>query len=130
MADAAGDAYVTGYTNQATFPATAGAYQTTCDQYGVNGNTDANCNAAFIAKLNPNGTALLASTYFGGYYAGANNTPDNVVSMGPIVLDAAGNAYCTSTVSPRTGCRKSIRWVPTMAPGVRPRHSSRSSIRA
>jgi hypothetical protein len=92
-ADAAGDAYVGGFTNQATFPTTSGAYQTTCDQYGVNGNTDTECGSAFIAKLNPKGTALLASTYFGGYYAGANNTPDNVTSMGPIALDAAGNVY-------------------------------------
>jgi Bacterial Ig-like domain (group 3)/Beta-propeller repeat len=92
-ADAAGDAYVNGFTNQATFPTTTGAYQTTCDQYGVNGNTDTECGSAFIAKLNPSGTALLASTYFGGYYAGANNTPDNVTSMGPVVLDAAGNVY-------------------------------------
>ncbi len=92
-ADAAGEVYISGYTNQATFPTTSGAYQTTCDQYGVNGNTDAVCGSAFIAKLNPSGTALLASTYFGGYYAGANNTPDNVTSMGPIVLDAAGNVY-------------------------------------
>jgi Bacterial Ig-like domain (group 3)/Beta-propeller repeat len=91
--DAAGDAYIAGYTNQATFPTTAGAYQTTCDQYGVNGNTDTDCGSAFIAKLNPSGTALLASTYFGGYYAGANGIPDNVSSMGPIVLDAAGNVY-------------------------------------
>jgi hypothetical protein len=92
-ADAAGDAYVNGFTNQATFPTTSGAYQTTCDQYGVNGNTDTECGAAFIAKLNPSGTALLASTYFGGYYAGANGIPDNVTSMGPIVLDASGNVY-------------------------------------
>ncbi len=92
-ADAAGDAYVNGFTNQATFPTTSGAYQTTCDQYGVNGNTDTECGSAFIAKLNPSGTALLASTYFGGYYAGANGTPDNVTSMGPIALDASGNVY-------------------------------------
>jgi hypothetical protein len=92
-ADAAGDAYINGYTNQATFPTTSGAYQTTCDQYGVNGNTDTDCGSAFIAKLNPSGTALLASSYFGGYYAGANGIPDNVTSMGPIVLDAAGNVY-------------------------------------
>ena len=92
-ADAAGDAYVNGFTNQATFPTTSGAYQTTCDQYGVNGNADTECGSAFIAKLNPSGTALLASTYFGGYYAGANGTPDNVTSMGPIALDASGNVY-------------------------------------
>jgi hypothetical protein len=92
-ADAAGDAYVNGFTNQATFPTTSGAYQTTCDQYGINGNTDAECGSAFIAKLNPSGTALLAGTYFGGYYAGANGIPDNVTSMGPVVLDASGNVY-------------------------------------
>jgi hypothetical protein len=92
-ADASGDLYINGYTNQATFPTTSGAYQTTCDQYGVNGNTDTDCGSAFIAKLNPSGTALLASTYFGGYYAGANGIPDNVSSMGPIALDAAGNVY-------------------------------------
>jgi hypothetical protein len=92
-ADAAGDAYVTGYTNQATFPTTAGAYQTTCNQYGVNGNTDTECGSSFIAKLNPSGSALLAATYFGGYYGGANGIADSVASMGPIVLDAAGNVY-------------------------------------
>jgi hypothetical protein len=92
-ADAAGDAYITGYTNQATFPTTEGAYQTTCNQYGVNGNTDTECGSAFIAKLNPSGTALLASTYFGGYYGGANGIADAVTSMGPIMLDAAGNVY-------------------------------------
>ncbi len=92
-ADAAGDAYVTGFTNQATFPTTSGAYQTTCNQYGVNGNTNAQCAAAFIAKLNPSGTALLASTYFGGYYGGANNVADSISSMGPIALDAAGSVY-------------------------------------
>jgi hypothetical protein len=92
-ADAAGDAYITGYTNQATFPTTAGAYQTTCNQYGVNGNTDTECGSSFIAKLNPSGSALLAATYFGGYYGGANGIADGVTSMGPVVLDATGNVY-------------------------------------
>jgi hypothetical protein len=91
--DAAGDAYITGFTNQATFPTTSGAFQETCDQYGVNGNTNPQCGSAFIAKLNPSGTTLLAGTYFGGYYGGANGTPDNVISTGPVVLDAAGNVY-------------------------------------
>jgi hypothetical protein len=92
-ADASGDAYVAGYTNQATFPTTTGAYQTTCAQYGVNGNTDTECGAAFIAKLNPSGTTLLASTYFGGYYSGAGGIADSISSMGPILLDATGNVY-------------------------------------
>ena len=98
-ADAAGDAYITGCTNQATFPTTSGAYQTTCNQYGVNGNTDSECGSAFIAKLNPNGTALLAATYFGGYYGGASGIADSVTSMGPIVLDAAGNVYIGGTAA-------------------------------
>jgi hypothetical protein len=90
-ADAAGEAYITGFSNQATFPTTSGAYQTTCNQYGVNGNTNTQCASAFIAKLNPSGTALLAGTYFGGSVL--NNVIDSISSMGPIVLDAAGNVY-------------------------------------
>jgi Bacterial Ig-like domain (group 3)/Beta-propeller repeat len=96
-ADAAGDAYVTGFTNQATFPTTSGAYQTTCNQYGVNGNTSTQCASAFIAKLNPSGTALLASTYFGGSVL--NNVVDAISSMGPIALDAAGNVYIAGAAS-------------------------------
>jgi hypothetical protein len=96
-ADAAGDAYITGYTNQATFPTTTGAYQTTCNQYGINGNTDAECASAFIAKLNPSGTALLASTYFGG--TGVSGVTDSVTGVGPIVQDAAGNVYINGTAS-------------------------------
>jgi len=96
-ADAAGDAYVVGYASVATFPTTSGAYQTTCDQYPtVN---DVNCGSAFIAKLNPTGTTLLASTYFGGYYAGANNTSDNVSTIGGIALDKSGNVYIAGTAS-------------------------------
>jgi hypothetical protein len=94
-ADSAGDAYITGYTNLAGFPTTAGAYQTTCDRYPAS--TDYDCSAAFIAKLNPTGKTLLASTYFGGYNAGYNNTSDNVTSIGPILVDPFGNAYIAGT---------------------------------
>jgi Bacterial Ig-like domain (group 3)/Beta-propeller repeat len=96
-ADAAGDAYITGFTNQATFPTTSGVYQTTCNQYGVSGNTNTQCGSAFIAKLNPSGSALLASTYFGGTVL--NSVIDNINSMGPIVLDAAGNVYIAGAAS-------------------------------
>jgi Bacterial Ig-like domain (group 3)/Beta-propeller repeat len=96
-ADSAGDAFVVGYASVATFPTTSGAYQTTCDQYPtVN---DTNCSSAFIAKLNPNGTALLASTYFGGLYAGANGISDNVASVGGIALDKSDNVYIVGTAS-------------------------------
>jgi hypothetical protein len=46
--DTSGDAYVVGYTNIATFPTTAGAYQPSCDQYPTN--SDTQCASAFIAS--------------------------------------------------------------------------------
>jgi uncharacterized protein (TIGR03437 family) len=54
--DAAGAAYVTGSTRSDDFPATAGAPQTQ-----LAGNYD-----LFVTKINPAGTALVYSTYFGG----------------------------------------------------------------
>jgi len=75
--DAAGNAYVTGYASSVGFPV-------------VNpppGACDGSCNApAFVAKLNPSGSALVYSTYLGG-------------SLGDlgwgIAVDAAGDAYVT-----------------------------------
>jgi beta-propeller repeat-containing protein len=59
--DSAGNAYVTGNTNSANFPATLGASDETCG-------SDGNCNStgdAFVTKLNAAG-ALVYSTYVGG----------------------------------------------------------------
>ena len=71
--DAAGDAYVTGSTNSSNFP-TLNAYQSTAP-----GGID-----AFVSELNPAGSALVNSTYFGGpgYTSGLD-----------IALDNAGNVY-------------------------------------
>jgi hypothetical protein len=96
-ADSAGDAYVVGFASVATFPTTSGAYQMTCAEYVSGPNT--NCSAAFIAKLNPAGTTLLAATYFGGYYAGANNISDQVATVGGVVLDKSNNVYLVGTSS-------------------------------
>ncbi|MGI8549818.1 MAG: SBBP repeat-containing protein, partial [Dehalococcoidia bacterium] len=74
--DGAGDAYVTGWTYSATFPTTPGAFQRSFGGYGD----------AFVAKLNPGGSALLYATYLGG--------SDEDVGNG-IVVDGAGNAYVT-----------------------------------
>ena len=72
--DANGSAYVTGVTNSSNFPVTAGAYQT-----AFKGVSD-----AFVAKLNPTGSALTYSTYLGGGdFDWANG----------IGIDSAGNAY-------------------------------------
>jgi Bacterial Ig-like domain (group 3)/Beta-propeller repeat len=71
--DAAGDAYVTGFTFSTDFP-TESPLQP----------ADGSELDAFVAKLNPTGSALVYSTYLGG------NGDD--LSYG-VALDAAGDAY-------------------------------------
>lgn len=70
--DSVGSAYVTGRTGAVDFPTTDGAFQT---NYGGGD--------AFIAKLNPAGTALVYATYLNG--ATGNG----------IAVDSAGNAFVT-----------------------------------
>jgi hypothetical protein len=73
--DAAGNAYVAGYTGstQATFPVTSGPDLT------HNGDAD-----AFVAKVNATGTELVYCGYIGG---SGYDTGDG------IAIDVAGNAY-------------------------------------
>ena len=75
--DAAGNAYVTGFTVSADFPTTPGAFDTTFS--GVD-------NDAFVTKLNPTGSGLVYSTFLGG------GSTDVVRG---IAVDTAGNAYVT-----------------------------------
>lgn len=77
--DASGNAYLTGTTQDTDFPTTPGAYRT-------NAVTKASgyYNSAFIAKLNPAGTALVYSTYLGG------SQWDTGLA---IAVDSAGEAY-------------------------------------
>jgi hypothetical protein len=78
--DSAGNAYVAGQTFSTNFPV-KNAFQPT-----LNGTAD-----AYVAELNPTGTALVYSTYLGG---SNNDDADNVA------VDSAGNAYVTGfTVS-------------------------------
>jgi len=80
LVDTNGNAYLTGQTISSVFPVTAGAFQTAC----------ASCNAqradGFVTKLNPQGTALIYSTYLGGSQTDVSNG---------IALDGSGNAYVT-----------------------------------
>jgi photosystem II stability/assembly factor-like uncharacterized protein len=73
--DAPGNAYITGYAS-GTFPTTPGAIQT----------VSASAFDCFVTKLNPSGSALVYSTFYGG------NDFDEGVG---IAVDAAGNAYVT-----------------------------------
>jgi hypothetical protein len=78
--DAAGNAYVAGGTSSIDFPTTAGAFQATLAGSGN----------AFVAKLDPTGSALVYSTYLGGgrFDSGAG-----------IAVDGVGNAYVTGTTT-------------------------------
>jgi hypothetical protein len=80
--DAAGNAYVTGTTSstQQTFPVTVGPDLT------FNGGVAASPRDTFVAKVNPQGTALVYCGYIGG---GSTETGAG------IAVDAAGNAYVT-----------------------------------
>jgi hypothetical protein len=77
--DAGGNAYVIGSTNSATFPTTAGAYQT----------TRAGGYDSFIFKLNASGSALAYATYLGGTNYECNSGGCD------IVVDDTGAAYVT-----------------------------------
>ena len=78
--DSAGNAYVTGITQSTDFP-TMNPLQ---PAYG-GGDQD-----AFVAKINPTGSALVYSTYLGG--------GENDLGYG-IAVDSAGNAYVTGATS-------------------------------
>jgi uncharacterized protein (TIGR03437 family) len=81
--DSAGNAYVTGYTSSTDFPTVAGSYQTTFGGQ-TNGQNLGPFGDAFVAKLNPTGTALVYSTYLGG-------SGDERGTA--IAVDSKGNAY-------------------------------------
>jgi len=76
--DAAGNAYVTGYTYSTDFPITSGAFQT-ANQAAI-----VHLATGFVTKLNPSGTALVYSTFLGG------NTLDELTAL---AIDSAGDAY-------------------------------------
>ena len=74
--DSAGNAWITGVTNSADFPVTAGAADSS-----FNGVAD-----AFVSELSANGSALLYSTYLGGTQSDSGND---------VALDPGGDVYVT-----------------------------------
>ena len=81
--DAAGSAYITGQTKSSNFPTTGGAFDRTfnvdtCPRCGIDQYD------AFVLKLNAAGSALVYSTFLGGF-----NLDDGMA----IAVDGAGNAY-------------------------------------
>jgi hypothetical protein len=88
--DSGGNAYVTGWTSSPDFPVTAGAYQTLCSPLPSNSTpTQSGCSggynpSVFVTKLNAAGTALVYSTFLGGY--------GNAWGQA-IAVDGTGQAY-------------------------------------
>jgi hypothetical protein len=79
--DASGAAYVAGMTNSPDFPTTPGAYDTVYQ--GAQGR-----NEAFVAKISPDGTTLVYSTFLG--------TTDSTQAFG-LAVDGSGSAYVAGT---------------------------------
>jgi hypothetical protein len=90
--DAAGNAYVAGFTSSSDFP-TVRPLQATNHAAANRGSN------AFLAKLNAAGNALVYSTYLGGSGTqGAQITGDSAAA---IAVDGTGDAYVTGiTMSP------------------------------
>jgi uncharacterized protein (TIGR03437 family) len=101
--DSAGNAYVAGRTNSVDFP-TVAPFQAT--RPGVE--------AAFVAKINPAGSALVYSTYLGGTVENSGRPGFNLATG--IAVDSTGSTYvtgdaCTAdfpTVNPIQATNKSI----------------------
>ena len=84
--DAAGSAYVTGATYSARYPTTRGAFQTSAPQ------SSRSDSSAYVAKLNPTGSALSYATYLGG------TTGSGDIGYA-IAVDSAGSAYVTGATT-------------------------------
>jgi len=78
--DGTGAVIVTGGTSSANFPITAGTFQTV-----LRGGGD-----AFVTKLNPTGSALVYSTFFGG---------SDFDDASGLAVDSAGNTYIAGGTS-------------------------------
>ena len=84
--DSAGNAYVTGSTASTNFPTMDPLQPTNEGGFGDR--------EAFVAKLNPGGSALVYSTYLGGT-GGADLTQGD--SGSGIAIDSSGRAYVTGS---------------------------------
>ncbi len=85
--DAQGNAYLTGTAASRDFPTTAGTIKPV--MLPRTGSTTSFWYDAYVTKINPAGTEIVFSTYFGGR--------DGNESGGDIEVDASGNIYFSGT---------------------------------
>lgn len=83
--DHQGNLYLVGQASTSAFPTTAGAFQT---DFGLTGGAFLN---GFVMKLNPEGSAVIYSTYLKGDTT-YKSEKKGTVARG-IAVDASGNAY-------------------------------------
>jgi sugar lactone lactonase YvrE len=92
--DSKGDAYVAGITSSTDFPVTKIAFEP------INEAEVSESQATgFVAKLNPEGSALFYATYLGGSGGNAQSFIDDQIraadAPASLAIDAAGDAYIT-----------------------------------
>jgi uncharacterized protein (TIGR03437 family) len=90
--DSGGNAYVTGFTDSTNFPVAGAALQT---KFGGDGKFDSRTQYgdAFLCVVNPTGTALLYSSFFGGNF--------DDIGAG-LILDGSGGVYITGGTASTT----------------------------
>lgn len=113
VVDASGSAYVTGITDSADFPTTPGSFQPNFGSgpgfaLGPHGTPRPGENV-FVAKLNPQGTGLVYSTYLGG--------PGDDRGMA-ITVNSFGNAYVTGATHDSLFPVTANALQPSIAPGT------------
>ena len=105
--DSQGNVYVTGRTTSGDFPNLNALIKDFRGCCGVNSTT------GFVAKLNANGSALIYSTFLGGFGEDFANA---------IAADSQGNAYITGTTSsPFDGCGLDECKFPTTRNALQPK---------
>lgn len=82
--DSSGNAYVAGSTADSDFPTTSGAFQSE--------NKTPHNPTGFVSKINPNGTALVYSTYLGG---SSEDLPQAIAIDASSDVYVAGGTYST-----------------------------------